>query len=83
MAITGKPKKANVNVEALIEKGGSVKSRSTPVAKRVLSIQLRIDENLLGRIDKVLEEKKIKIPRHTWLLEAIHEKLEREHRKKV
>jgi hypothetical protein len=84
MAITGKPKKNSVNVEALIEKGGSVSNEDTATnTKRIFNLQLRIDEELLSRIDKVLEERKIKTPRHTWLLEAVHEKLEREQNKEV
>jgi hypothetical protein len=39
---------------------------------------LRIPTNLLEKIDGVVQARPIRTPRHTWLLEAIHEKLERE-----
>ncbi len=41
-------------------------------------VVLRIPEDILNRVDSVVQRKAIRIPRHTWLLEAVVEKLERE-----
>lgn len=85
MAITRKPKpstasSAAVDVDALINKGGSVTRPDSEQAKsKQVYVQLRLSEDLLQQIDQSLSSREIKIPRHTWLLEAIHEKLKREH----
>jgi hypothetical protein len=83
MAITRKPKPAlggPVDVEALINKGGSIarheearstKSKETPVV-------VRIPSDLLDRIDALVGTRQLKTPRHTWLLEALLEKANRE-----
>ncbi|NEP03003.1 MAG: hypothetical protein F6K58_31015 [Symploca sp. SIO2E9] len=41
-------------------------------------VQLRLWKGKLNQIDSVLNKRKVKVSRHTWLLEAIEEKLERE-----
>jgi hypothetical protein len=41
-------------------------------------IVLRLPVPLLSKVDEVVKARPIRIPRHTWLLEAIWEKLERE-----
>lgn len=41
-------------------------------------IVLRLPTPLLFRVDAVVKARSIRIPRHTWLLEAVLEKLERE-----
>ena len=75
MAITKKPApRPEAEIAALIQKGGSVPQGNKPTQY----IQLRLDRELLGAIDAVPHRRKIKIPRHTWILEALHEKLERE-----
>jgi hypothetical protein len=78
MAISRKPKPQGqvdtpVDVEALINRGGSIASDS-PTA----TVNLRMPASLVGRIDEALKGHPIKKPRHTWLLEAVIEKLERE-----
>ena len=82
MAITRKPKAAppaTVNVDALINKGGSVTQLAAgESAQRPIYVQLRLTTELVDRIDQSLQGRPIKTPRHTWLLEAIHEKLKRE-----
>lgn len=80
MAITpkpkSKPKPSDAEAEALIRKGGSVPSaRQT---QKPASVVLRIPPELLERVDAMLAERPIKVPRHQWLLEAIVEKLERD-----
>ena len=89
MAISRKPKPSSaetppVDVDALINKGGSVsgdrpKSSANKEKEKAASpVILRVPNNLLEQIDRVLEARPIKTPRHTWLLEAILEKLEKD-----
>jgi hypothetical protein len=84
MAITRRPKPTPnpaVDVEALINKGGSVAQPSNEerdVPKQA-QVKLRLPTDLLAQVDQVLKGRRITIPRHTWLIEAIVEKLEREH----
>ena len=84
MAIARKPKKnqqdKSVDVDALINKGGSVAQLE---AKTVQSsgekqVALRIPAAMLEELDELLQRRTIRIPRHTWILEAVAEKLERE-----
>ncbi len=83
------PPPAAVDVDALILKGGSVagqgaagrevpRPQPTTPAKDPMPVVLRVPAALLGRIDEALDARAVKIPRHTWLLEAVVEKLERE-----
>ncbi len=79
MVISNKPKKKTVDVDALINKGGSVAAKETMgAASTLLRLQLRLPPNILARIDKVIARRVAKPSRHFWLLEAIEEKLERE-----
>ena len=41
-------------------------------------VLLRVPAAMLARIEKAMKARPVKIPRHTWLLEAVHEKLARE-----
>ena len=84
MAITRRPKPAPspaVDVEALINKGGSVArpSNEERSAPKQAQVKLRLPTELLTQVDQALKGRRITIPRHTWLIEAIVEKLEREH----
>jgi hypothetical protein len=87
MTITKKPRAATppalpeADIQALIAKGGSVAqadARQPPYDNKPQLVQLRLDRHVVDRIDAVLETRLVKTPRHTWLLEAIHEKLRRE-----
>ncbi len=91
MTITKKPRASRpdlaqpvmleAEIQALIEKGGSaaqVGERKPPDRHKPQLVQLRLDRPLVERIDAVLADRVIHIPRHTWLLEAVHEKLARE-----
>ncbi len=77
MAITPKPKSHPVDVDSLISKGGSVATTETPTPK-VTQVALRIPADLLERLNYALDNRPVKLPRHTWILEAIAEKLDRE-----
>lgn len=85
MAIARKPK-ANEkqvkeqNINALINKGGSVAEDGGENEVKQSGgkpILIRIPAEALKRIDEIVSAKRIKTPRHTWLLEAIFEKLEK------
>lgn len=87
MSISKKPKttsssQSEAEVQALIEKGGSAASQEKKNNKKqqkdIVPISLRLPREFSERIETVLEKRALKIPRHTWLLEAIVEKLERE-----
>lgn len=87
MAIARKPKSSETqakeqSINALINKGGSVaEDREDGGNKKQTgdkSILIRIPAEVLKKIDEIVSAKKIKTPRHTWLLEAIFEKLEKD-----
>lgn len=80
MAISSKPKEKNVDVDALINKGGSIaaKEPETPATDSKIQMQLRLPTDAVARIEAVRKKRSVKPPRHTWILEAIYEKLERE-----
>jgi len=84
MAITRKPKQSSgtatkpVDVDALINKGGSVAGKNGEHGKDAVPVILRVPEDILQRVDASVQARRIKTPRHTWLLEAVLEKLERE-----
>ena len=85
MSIARKPDRKEgsaVDVEALINRGGSpggspAREGQTGTAGTV-PILLRIPPAMLERLEAVLKSRPVKLPRHTWILEAIHEKLTRE-----
>ena len=83
MAITRKPRQSSsaakpVDVDALINKGGSVPGKNGGQGKDTVPVILRVPEHILRKVDASVQARRIKTPRHTWLLEAILEKLERE-----
>ncbi|MCB0195525.1 MAG: hypothetical protein KDJ65_26485 [Anaerolineae bacterium] len=86
MTITKKPRlveKGNLpeaEIAALIDKGGSVARQGgkKSAQNKQQFIQLRLNPDFLAQIDEALKKRKVKIPRHTWILEALCEKLERE-----
>ena len=81
MAVTRKPRVVPENeIEALIAKGGSVATPAAPPsgAPGVKMVPVRIEMALLARIDRAVQAQPIKIPRNTWVLQAILEKLERD-----
>jgi ethanolamine utilization microcompartment shell protein EutL len=82
MAITRKPAKPAeaqpVDVDALIRKGGSVAAEAETDAGKAAAVVLRIPAEAMARIDQAVQARRVKTPRHTWLLEAVMEKLDRE-----
>ena len=82
MAGTRKPRVVpESEIEALIAKGGSVATPAPPPAPPAPGVKLvpvRIDAALLARIDRAVQTQPIKIPRNTWVLQAMLEKLARD-----
>ena len=93
MPITPRPRENQnpttaVDVDALIARGGSVASEPPPAPPAApdaakgggspTPVVLRIPPAQLARIEAALGARSVRIPRHTWLLEAVAEKLERD-----
>lgn len=84
MAISRKPRSSGapgtglVDVEALINKGGSTPKPNIEETDGATAVVLRLPRDVLNRVDAAVKARPIRTPRHTWLLEAVHEKLARE-----
>ena len=82
MAITRKPaaakRAASVDVDELIQRGGSSPTATETAEDRVVAVILRLPATMIRSIDMAVKRRPVRIPRHTWLLEAIHEKLTRD-----
>lgn len=98
MALSKKPVKPiadteGVDIDALINKGGSVPSAKTvPIAtvlpvekpqKKVLKsgmipIQLRLSPDIVDRIDALIEGRVIPTSRHNWFMDAIADKIKKD-----
>jgi hypothetical protein len=80
MAISRKPSNkstvSEAEINAIIEKGGSVAQDNKFTGKK--NLQLRLEADLINQIDAIRDKKTIPPSRHTWILEAIHEKLQKE-----
>lgn len=80
-ALSRKPKNQNPHVDAFIDRGLSTGTEKKPTIDdetEVSRVQLRLTKRKLREIDEVLNQRKVKVSRHVWLLEAIKEKLEKE-----
>lgn len=80
MAVTRKPRVVPEHaIEALIAKGGSIATpEPSPPAADVKLVPVRMEATLLARIDHAVQAQPLKIPRNTWVLQAILEKLTRD-----
>lgn len=80
MVISRKPKKSTVAseaaIKAIIEKGGSTVTDKPDSVRK--NLQLRLESDLIEQIDKIRGERIVPPSRHTWILEAIHEKLQKQ-----
>lgn len=80
MAVARRPTaRQAVDVDELIGKGGSVPSEAqhTPENENT-AVPLRLPRALLSRVDRAVAKQLIKVPRNTWILHALIEKLERD-----
>lgn len=57
----------------------AVTDKSRPSAEAIVPVKLRIPEPLLDQVDAAVSKRRPIPSRHQWLLEAIYEKLERDH----
>lgn len=84
--ITKKPKSTKLKaaeVDKLIAKGGDVppviKGKASKRVKKKpqkkIPVQLRLPQDLIDRIDGLLDSRLVNISRHTWFLEAIESKI--------
>jgi hypothetical protein len=84
MPITRKPNRTAsaadpaIDIDALIHRGGGAPVGAAPAEAKPTPILLRIPADLIARLDRALAGRPVKLPRHTWILDAIHEKLTRE-----
>lgn len=80
MAISKKPVSkttaSEAAITAIIEKGGSIANEKLDTGKK--NLQLRLDSDLIAQIDSARKSKSVPPSRHSWILEAIFEKLQKE-----
>ncbi len=81
MSISRKPKEqssktSEAAIQAVIEKGGSVAKLKSETQKK--NVQLRLESELINQIDEIRKRRSVSPSRHTWILEAIHEKIQEE-----
>ena len=84
MALSAKPTRVTPkpadNVEAFISKGGSVPADATPKPTgKGAQHPLKFPEgDLFERLERARKSAAVQLPRNTWILQAIAEKLERD-----
>jgi hypothetical protein len=84
MALSAKPTRVAPqpvdNIEAFISKGGSAPAAADPKpAVKGAQHPLKFPESdLFERLERARKASAVKLPRNTWILQAIAEKLERE-----
>ncbi|MCH7566507.1 MAG: hypothetical protein E2O74_00535 [Chloroflexi bacterium] len=71
-----KQKTQDVDIDALIEKGGShAGDGDTSPLDDVQKITVRLPKDLVRRIDEAIKQRPISISRNQWLAEAAYEAL--------
>ena len=82
MTIARKPGRqtqdSEARIAALIGKGGTAADQTAQAPPENMAVALRIPGPLAERLTRALDSKMTRMPRHTWILEAIVEKLDRE-----
>ncbi len=79
MPVKPKPSpKKDIDVDSLIRKGGSAPQESDDALEGAQPVNLKIPKKILKKIDELVSQREIEIPRTLWLMEAIHEKIKRE-----
>lgn len=81
MAIAQKPKKPDeAKIMSLIEKGldapTSADQKSQPAKAKVHPLRFPPERDLWDRLEAAISSNRVKLPRNTYILQAIHEKLE-------
>lgn len=77
MSISKKMPYNTTKIDALINKGGTVPNAFSSVEKIIKTLQLRLPKDLIDQIDLDCQNNpyKVKRSRHSWILEAILEKI--------
>ena len=78
MALTRRPSQKEAEVQALINKGGSVPEKPETSTKAATTLLRFSDKTLLERVDRAVAAHPVRISRNTWIHYAIIEKLERD-----
>lgn len=81
MALRPKPTqdtRAEEQINALIEKGGTVATDTSTTNGKLTLVQLRLLKDLVQRIDKQRSKRIVPPSRHAWILEALLEKLKKD-----
>lgn len=81
MALRAKPTqdlKAEEQINALIEKGGTVATDTNTANGRPMLLQLRLPKDVVQRIDRQRNKRIVPPSRHAWILEALLEKLKKD-----
>jgi hypothetical protein len=77
MAIRSKPQRQpddDRRINALIDKGGTVPTKTADKSRPML-VQLRLSRDLIQLIDKTRKKRTVPPSRHSWILEALLDKL--------
>jgi hypothetical protein len=82
-AVSRKPKPREqvdeVEITALVHQGGSIaKSAVSDEIEKMRVVNLRLPEEMLAEVDALLKQRRVRVSRNTWFLEAIVEKAQRE-----
>jgi hypothetical protein len=82
MALRSKPQQQPATaderrINELIEKGGTVPADDGDKSKPML-VQLRLSRDLVQRIDRNRKKRTVPPSRHSWILEALLDKLKAE-----
>ena len=67
-------------ITALVHQGGSI-AKSPAVSdeiEKMRVVNLRLPEEMLAEVDALLKQRRVRVSRNTWFLEAIVEKAQRE-----
>lgn len=81
MALRAKPiqdSKAEEQINALIEKGGTVATDTSTANGKLMLLQLRLSKDVVQRIDRQRNKRIVPPSRHAWILEALLEKLKKD-----
>jgi hypothetical protein len=65
--------------EEFISQGGGTAAKAEVASKAEATVNVRLPVDVLAQVDEIVKRRRARIPRHSWLLEAIFEKLDREH----
>jgi hypothetical protein len=83
-AVSRKPKPREqvdeAEITALVQQGGSI-AKSAAVSdetEKMRVVNLRLPEEMLAEVDALLKQRRVRVSRNTWFLEAIVEKTQRE-----